>query len=181
VGGFRLVLSGLATAVAVLAYDRFHKGITWSPVVMGLCRAGLYAMGAFAVSASPPNAVGAAALLLLLYVVGLTHIARFETASSVGRLWPGAFLLLPLGAAAVARPSLPLAVVGVLFALWTARGILLAARGGRQIGRSVVSLIAGMALFDAMVALTMGNLEVATVAVVAWALTLGLQRWVPGT
>jgi 4-hydroxybenzoate polyprenyltransferase len=120
-------------------------------------------------------------LLLLLYVVGLTHIARFETASSVGRLWPAAFLFLPLVAAVTARPSVPLAVVGALFAVWTARGIVLAARGGRQIGRGVVSLIAGMALFDAMVALSMQNLEVGIAAVAAWALTLGLQRWISGT
>jgi 4-hydroxybenzoate polyprenyltransferase len=181
VGGWRLLAAGAATAVAIVAYDRFHKGIAWSPAVMGLCRAGLYAMGAFAVSAAPPDAVGVAALLLLLYVVGLTHIARFETASSVGRLWPAAFLFLPLVAAVTARPSVPLAVVGALFAVWTARGIVLAARGGRQIGRGVVSLIAGMALFDAMVALSMQNLEVGIAAVAAWALTLGLQRWISGT
>jgi 4-hydroxybenzoate polyprenyltransferase len=181
VGGFRLLAAGALTAVAVVAYDRFHKGVPWSPVVMGLCRAGLYAMGAFAVSASPPDAVGTASLLLLLYVVGLTHIARFETASSVGRLWPAALLLLPLAMVVTGKPTWSVAVAAALFAAWTARGILLAARGGRQIGRGVVSLIAGMALFDALVALTMQNLEVGIAAVIAWALTLGLQRWISGT
>jgi hypothetical protein len=181
VGGIRLLVAGAATAVAVIAYDRFHKGVAWSPVVMGLCRAGLYAMGAFAVSASPSDAVGAAALLLLIYVVGLTHIARFETKSSIGRLWPAAFLFFPLVAALATRPSLPLVAVGALFAVWTARGIVLAARGGRQIGRGVTSLIAGIALFDAMVALSMQNTAVGLAAVVAWALTLGLQRLVSGT
>jgi 4-hydroxybenzoate polyprenyltransferase len=122
-----------------------------------------------------------ASVLLLLYVVGLTHIARFETSSSVGRLWPAALLFLPLAVAAVTRPHLPLVVVGGLFAVWTARGIALAARGGRQIGRGVVSLIAGMALFDAMAALSMQNVEIGLAAVVAWALTLGLQRLVSGT
>jgi heme O synthase-like polyprenyltransferase len=180
VGGIRLFAAGTATVFAVVAYDRLHKGIAWSPVVMGLCRAGLYAMGAYAVSAAPPDAVGAAGLLLLLYVVGLTHIARFETASNVGRLWPAAFLFLPLVVAAT-RPTLPMIAVGALFAVWTVRGIVLAARGGRQIGRGVVSLIAGMALFDAMVALWLQNLEVGAAAVAAWALTLGLQRIVSGT
>jgi 4-hydroxybenzoate polyprenyltransferase len=181
VGGFRLAVAGVATSVAVVAYDRFHKGIAWSPVLMGLCRAGLYAMGAHAVSAAPPDAVTAAAFLLLLYVVGLTHIARFETASSVGRLWPAAFLFLPLVAAVATRPSPAMLAVGALFTVWTIRGIVLAARGGRQIGRGVVSLIAGMSLFDAMVALSMLHIEVGVTAVAAWALTLGLQRFVSGT
>jgi hypothetical protein len=179
-GGWLLPAAGAGTAVAVVAYDRFHKGIAWSPVVMGLCRAGLYALGAFAVTGRPPTAIAAAALLLLLYVVGLTHIARFETASSVGRLWPAAFLYLPI-TLALARPSPLTVATAVLFAGWTLRGIVLAARGGRQIGRGVVSLIAGIALVDAMVAAAAGNLGVAVVAVAAWALTLGLQRWVSGT
>jgi hypothetical protein len=181
VGGVRLAVAGAGTAAAVVLYDRFHKGIPWSPVLMGLCRAGLYAMGAYAVSAAPPDAVATAAVLLLLYVVGLTHIARFETASSVGRLWPAAFLFLPLVAFAALHPTPPVLVVGGLFGAWTARGIALAARGGRQIGRAVVSLIAGMALFDAMAALTMQNVAVAVVAVCAWVLTLLLQRFVSGT
>jgi 4-hydroxybenzoate polyprenyltransferase len=181
VGGVRLFVAGTLTVVAVVLYDRFHKGVAWSPFVMGLCRAGLYQMGAFAVSASPPDTVGVTAVLLLLYVVGLTHIARFETASSVGRLWPALFLFLPLELLLTTRPSLPLIAVGTLFAAWTARGIVLAARGGRNIGRGVVSLIAGMALFDAMVALSMQNVEIGLVAVAAWALTLGLQRLVSGT
>jgi hypothetical protein len=181
VGGVRLAAAGTGTAAAVVLYNRFHKGISWSPVLMGLCRAGLYTMGAYAVSAAPPDAVVAAAVLLLLYVVGLTHIARFETASSVGRLWPAAFLLLPLIVFVALRPTLPVLVVGGLFGAWTTRGIVLAARGGRQIGRGVVSLIAGMALFDAMAALTMQNVAVAVVAVCAWGLTLLLQRFVSGT
>lgn len=181
VGGVRLAVAGLATAAAIVVYDRFHKGLAWSPVVMGLCRAGLYAMGAYTVSASPPNAVGAAALLLLLYVVGLTHIARFETASSVGRLWPAVFLLLPLVVAVAVSPTPPVLVVGALFGAWTARGVVLAARGGRNIGRGVVSLIAGISLFDALVALMMQNVAVSALAVAAWALTLGLQRVVSGT
>jgi hypothetical protein len=181
VGGFRLAAAGTGTAAAVVLYDRFHKGFSWSPLLMGLCRAGLYAMGAYAVSAAPPDAVAAAAALLLLYVVGLTHIARFETASSVGRLWPAAFLFLPLVVFAALHPTPPVLVVGGLFGAWTARGIALAARGGREIGRGVVSLIAGMALFDAMAALTMQNVAVAVVAVCAWVLTLVLQRVVSGT
>jgi hypothetical protein len=180
VGGFRLALASTATAVAIVAYDRFHKGLTWSPLVMGVCRAGLYAMGAFAVVASPARIVELAALLLLLYVVGLTHIARFETASSVGRLWPSAFLFLPISLV-LARPTVPSAAAAVLFAAWTARGIALAARGGRSIGRGVVSLIAGISLFDALVAFSAGNLAVGAAAVAGWALTLGLQRWVSGT
>lgn len=181
VGAWRLVAAGAGTALAVVAYDRFHKGLAWSPVVMGLCRAGLYALGAFAVTSAPPPTVAIAALLLLLYVVGLTHIARFETASSVGRLWPLVFLFLPVGLAALTRPTVLSAASTALFAAWALRGVVLAARGGPQIGRGVVSLIAGIALFDALLAFSVDNAFVGALAVAAWALTLGLQRWISGT
>lgn len=180
-GGYSLVVAAGATALAVVAYDRFHKGVAWSPVMMGLCRAGLYTMGAFAVTSALSPAVAAAAALLLLYVVGLTHVARFETASSVGRLWPMMLLFLPVGLVALTQPTLLTATAAATFAAWTTRGVVLAARGGRHIGRGVVSLIAGIALFDALVAATAGSLVIASVAVACWALTLGLQRWISGT
>jgi 4-hydroxybenzoate polyprenyltransferase len=90
-------------------------------------------------------------------------------------------LFLPLVVAVAVRPNLPVLAAGALFGAWTLRGVVLAARGGRHIGRGVVSLIAGIALFDAMVALTMQNVAVGAAAVAAWGLTLGLQRVVSGT
>ena len=48
--GWSALLAGLATCAAVLVYNRWHKGHSWSPIVMGACRAGLYATAALSVS-----------------------------------------------------------------------------------------------------------------------------------
>jgi len=185
-------LAGLAIAVGVVAYDRFHKGVFWSPVVMGFCRAGLYAMGALAVVPFLESHVLLPALGLLLYVVGLTHVARFENASAVGRTWPTLFLFAPVAIvsihAGVARKPLEFVVtLGIVVAAqvaWTLRALVIALRGGKgAIPRAVVSLIAGISLVDAAV-ITLarpGEYGNIVAALAAFALTLFLQRWVRGT
>jgi 4-hydroxybenzoate polyprenyltransferase len=187
-----LVGTGLAVAVAVVIYDRWHKGVAWSPVVMGFCRAGLYVLGAFAVASRVELSVAIPALSLLLYVVGLTHVARFENASAVGRVWPTLFLLAPafvvgITADFTTEASDPIVILGVVLALhvgWTLRALRMALRGGRgAIPRSVVALIAGISLVDAtFVAATRGTgYGFVAMALAAFGLTLFLQRWVRGT
>jgi 4-hydroxybenzoate polyprenyltransferase len=188
--GARLVLAGLGVAAAVLVYDRFHKGVALSPVVMGLCRAGLYAMGALAVTPSFGREVALPAMTLLLYVVGLTYVARFENASAVGRIWPTLFVFAPALLVvlrvgwALEQPKLAAAVAVVLTAhvAWSLRSLRLALRGGKgAIPKAVVGLIAGISLVDsAFIALAGVSVGVAA-AVTAFGLTLLFQRWVRGT
>ena len=66
--GLGSLLAGLGTCAAVLIYNRWHKGHAWSPVVMGACRAGLYATAALAVSGTLGREAVLGALSLLLYV-----------------------------------------------------------------------------------------------------------------
>jgi 4-hydroxybenzoate polyprenyltransferase len=186
--GAELVGTGLAVAVFVLIYDRFHKGVAWSPVVMGLCRAGLYLLGAFAAGGAA-RPVLLPALSLLFYVVGLTHVARFENASAVGRAWPTAFVFAPAlvvlattdyGSASTLRLVL-LAMTLVVQVAWTLRALRLARAGGPAIGRSVVALIAGISLVDAAFIDSRGQGVAVVAALAAFGLTLRLQRWVRGT
>ncbi len=184
--GAPLVGAGLVTALAVLAYDRWHKGFGWSPVVMGVCRAGLYVIGALAVSATLDRGVLLAALTLLLYIVGLTHIARFENATALGRAWPTAFVFAPV-ALALSSPSvterggLVVLLLAAVSVLWSIRALVLAKSGGRNIGRAVVTLIAGISLLDALFAASRGVLGVTALALACTALTLLLQRRIRGT
>ena len=194
-GGMKLVAAGMLTALGVLVYDRWHKGIAWSPVVMGFCRACLYAIGAFAVSPKMGAALGPAALLLG-YVVGLTHVARFENASAVGRGWPMLLLFLPATFVAVGAmgayatfghaSGTSFALVGSVVALgvgWTFFAIRTALGGGKAIGRAVVALIAGISLVDAafIVFFAADALGALFAALAAFGLTLVFQRWVRGT
>jgi hypothetical protein len=181
-----LLLVGWLTASAVIAYDRWHKGLALSPVVMGLCRAGLYLMGAFAVSLQPDYGAYVAAFTLLLYVVGLTHIARFENASAVGRVWPTLFVFSPL-ALALTQPiarvhaGYPMLALATLSALWSLRSLGFARAGGRNIGRAVVTLIAGISLVDAVFAASRAGLLLAGLSVLCFGLTLLGQRAIRGT
>jgi hypothetical protein len=184
--GVALVVAGVATALAVYAYDRWHKGFAWSPVVMGLCRAGLYLVGALSVAGELEYGVVLAALTLLLYVVGLTHIARFENASALGRAWPTALVFVPV-ALALAQPIVRVhagrivLLLAAVSGLWSVRALFFARAGGRHIGRAVVSLIAGISLLDALFAATRSAYTVTALGLGCTALTLALQRRIRGT
>jgi 4-hydroxybenzoate polyprenyltransferase len=180
--------AGACTALLILFYDRFHKGFAWSPVVMGLCRAGLYALSALAFKDELEPGVTLAALLLLAYVVGLTHVARFETSSAIHRMWPALFVFGPIlsgafkarllspGELFVLVPLLLFAVGFVAHAIWLLR------RGGPARIRSAVGrLIAGIALLDALSLTVHGAPRLAGVSLVLFGATLLFQRRIRGT
>ncbi|HEX6764297.1 MAG TPA: UbiA family prenyltransferase [Polyangiaceae bacterium] len=188
--GASSIVAGLSIAAGVVVYDRWHKGVAWSPVVMGFCRAGLYALGALGAAPRFGHDVVLSASSLLLYVVGLTYVARFENASAVGRAWPTAFVFAPLAVLALnadfandrGERLAVLAAVVAAHVAWTLRALVIALRGGRgAIPRAVVALIAGISLVDAAFIALAGASTGVAAAVAAFALTLFLQRWVRGT
>ena len=183
--GFQATLAGLGTCAAVLVYNRWHKGHAWSPIVMGACRAGLYATAALAVSGKLGTVVVIGAGALWLYIVGLTHIARFETGKVIDRAWVSAFVLSPLVAAAPAVITQKSVLPALCFALllgWSLRSMSFALRGGKgQIPRAVVSLIAGASLVDALFISLHGTPFAVLAALAAFLLTLKWQRKIPGT
>lgn len=184
VEGFGLPLVTLATACFVWAYDRSHKGIAWSPLLMGACRAGLVFMGAFAATPSPSPQIGWVASALFAYVVGLTHVARFETGSTLDKSWVLAALAVPAVVHGwLANASwLSFAPWLAVHVAWTAVSLgRLRSTAPGKIGKSVVALIAGISLVDALFAGGAGHVGVAVFAVACFGLTLVLQRWVKGT
>jgi 4-hydroxybenzoate polyprenyltransferase len=73
-------------------------------------------------------------------------------------------------------------VLFVLFAIWVGVALwFLRRRQPGDVPRAVVSLIAGIALLDAVLIAAAGAPGVAWLAVAGFAVTLGLQRLVPGT
>jgi 4-hydroxybenzoate polyprenyltransferase len=180
---WRAVASGTALCAAIVVYDAFHKGNPLSPLIMGLCRVFVYFTAAFAVATALPAAVAYAAIALLCHLIGLTYIAKQEHLDRIGRLWPLAFLAVPVlyGISLATRAAavwLPLAIyAGVLAASLG----LLRRRARGDLPRAVVLLIAGMSLLDGVVLAGAGHLASCLIAVVAFALTLALQRWVSGT
>jgi 4-hydroxybenzoate polyprenyltransferase len=180
---WRAVAAGAALAGAIVLYDAHHKDNPLSPLVMGLCRVLVVVTAAFAVAAQLPAPVLLAAVALLCHLIGLTYLAKQEHLDRFGSLWPLAFLALPLLYGVVlaldAPPAwLPLALyAAVLGRAWSC----LRRRAPGDVPRAVVTLIAGMSVLDAVVLAGAGHGLAALFAVVAFALTLALQKWVSGT
>lgn len=121
----------LGLATAIVFYSFRHKGNPLGPFVMGVCRGLVYALAASAAGRGVTSSVLVGALFLLLYVAGLTQVAK---------------------------------------------------RIGQRAGLVVPILIAGISLLDAVLIVAAGgSVAWAAVAAAGFALTLALQRVVPGT
>jgi hypothetical protein len=181
--GLGPAFGGLGLGAAIVLYNRRHKDNPASPVLMGLCRVLVYVTAGLAVTDALPAPLWTGAVLLLCYLIGLTYIAKQETLGAVRNLWPLLFLGAPVAYALWAAPSgRQSLVLALLLVAWIALALwFLRRRRPGDVPRAVVSLIAGIALLDAVLIAAAGAAAVAWLAVAGFALTLLLQRYVPGT
>jgi hypothetical protein len=171
-------------AGAIVAYDLRHKGNPFAPIVMGACRALVYATVAAALTGSISLTVAVAGAALGVYVAGLTYAARQENLDTVGNLWPLILLAAPLavsigalthGANAIAIYLTPVACIAAALYLLARRPV------PGSVSRAVGLLIAGLSLCDAAILASIGAIEVALVAIAGFAATLLAQKYVAGT
>ena len=177
------VMGGLGLGATIVLYNRRHKDNPLSPVLMGLCRVLVYVTAGLAVVPDLPTSLWLGASLLLCYLIGLTYVAKQETLGEVRNLWPLLFLAVPaVYAIAGALESPTVAVLAAGFVLWVGVALwFLRRRRPGDVPRAVVSLIAGIALLDAVLIAEAGDEGIAWLAVLGFLLTLALQRTVPGT
>lgn len=182
-GGWHAVLSALALAASIVLYNAWHKANPLSPFVMGLCRMLVYITAGWTLTSEPSSALYFGAVALLCYLIGLTYTAKQENLGEVSNLWPLAFLAVPatFGAAtAVRNPLSWLSIVIVI--VWLCYALrFIQRRGPGDIPRAVVSMIAGIALVDAMFIAAAGPALWVLPALIAFGLTLFLQRYIAGT
>ncbi len=175
-------LAGIALAAAVVLYDWLHKRTVLSPVIMGLTRFFCYILAALAV-AKITGPVVFGALGLAAYIVGLTYAAKQEAYDRLDRAWPLVVLVIPLIYALTQAngntPALVIWVGLVVVALIALR--LLFRRNKGDVPKAVVTMIAGISLYDAVLIAGMGQGGLALLAVVGFAVTMALQRVVSGT
>lgn len=94
----------LALVAGVLVYNRWHKGVVWAPVVMGLCRALLPIMGAalggesiLKTLTNPWELYLLAAATLWAHTFVLTWVARHEATDGTPPAWTAwALYVVPL-------------------------------------------------------------------------------------
>jgi len=151
-GGTREGALGVVLALCVLLYEAIHKAITFSPMLMGACRFSVYAIGA---SSGAQGVTGWAiwcGLALAIYVVGLSFLARVESARGTIRYWPALLLATPIVLALLMNvgphrePALWLSLV---LGLWIVRCLRRTFwTSSVNIGRTVSGLLAGIVLVD---------------------------------
>ena len=182
-GAWRAAAAGVALGGLIVYYDWDHKENTWGPLVMGLCRVMVYVAAGAAVALALPPRLWIGALAMLCFLIGLTYASKQEGFGRVGNLWPLALLAVPFAVAApAALTDAHTAALFVLFLIATLWAVsLLVRRTGRQIGRAIAILIAGISLLDAMLIAGAGAPAVAWIAALGFPLTLAGQRWVSGT
>ena len=177
------LIGALSTVTLIVIYDRFHKGNPLAPVLMGMCRVGLYVTAALTVAPVLPTPVLVGGAVLLLYVLGLTYAAAHEHTHALVRLGP----LVGLGGPAVVTYSLLWGpwlakCTLVAFALWVLRALrLVRMRTPHAIRTGIVALIAGISLVDALLIANAGQPQLVPMALIAFVATLGFQRFVSGT
>ena len=182
-------LCALGLVGGILWYDWLHKRITWSPLIMGLCRFFLYLLAGATAVGSIKLPVIFGALALCSYIVGLSNIARREATGGRVNSWPAWLLALPLllaiasaclqGGAEVAWNRLIFSVC--LYALWIVRSLLFTFKSIMpQYGRTVSGLLAGIVLLDFLLA---ANQEIQTgmLFFLLFGLALLFQRCIPAT
>ena len=180
---FATSILSVALVICIVIYNRWHKDNPYSPVTMGCCRALVIICAGFCASTSPFVFLYIAAVLSLAYIVGLTYVAKQENIGQVKNQWPllllGAPILFGLWASTNDTQVL---LPTVLLAIWCIYCVyLIKRRNSGVIPRAVVSMIAGIALADAIFIASVSSLTIAAIACLAFGVTLMLQRVIAGT
>lgn len=176
------LISGVTLGAFIVLYDAWHKKNPFSPVVMGLCRAALYVAAGLGAGGVLSRTLLVGAAVLGAYVVGLTFVARQENRKSFRA---GATLTLLLSPALLALFGTLGVVAWVLLALlvgWAATAVApLFSEASPNVPRSVVRLIAGISLVDALMTAAYGAPLLAPLNVLGFGATLFFQRYIRGT
>lgn len=182
-------LCALGLVASILLYDWLHKRTVWSPMLMGLCRLFLYLLAAATTTEPLGLTVVLCAFALWAYIVGLSNIARREATGGRVNSWPCWLLGLPL-ALAFALPYCDgdadvlwrgVVAAAALYALWTVRSLLFTFKSMMpQHGRTVSGLLAGIVLFDFLLAANQ-NMQMGVVFFGLFGLAVLFQRYIPAT
>lgn len=180
--GAGATLAAILLAISVVLYDWLHKRTALSPLIMGATRLFSYLVAGLAMSHLSGSLV-LGALGLFAYIIGLTYAAKQEAYDRIGAAWPLAALAIPLLYALWATSWDPLALL-----IWLALvGVVLFAlsrlfrRQPGDVPTAVVTMIAGISLYDATLIAGLGHSLLALLCVAAFGLTLYLQRVASGT
>lgn len=181
--GWGTVVLSLLLLGCIVVYDAIHKLVAFSPLIMAGCRFLLLLAAASSGAEGVTGMAVWAALALAGWIVGLSYVARRESAQGTIAWWPLGALALPVGLSGLVNDGdlrwrgLVLSAGLVAWALWCLKSAWRVEH--RNLGRTVSGLLAGICLVDWLAAPTLGwgGLVFAGLFVLA----LATQRYVPAT
>lgn len=175
---------GLLLIAAILLYDAVHKAFTLSPVLMGVCRLLLVLMAASASRLGITGLTIWSGLVLALYVIGLSYIARHESLPGTIRYWPCIFLAAPVVLATVVDRGdwkMQGRILAAMLIVWSLQALRFTYWSReKNLARTVTGLLAGIVLVD-LLAVGAATPQVAVLFGALFAITVLAQRLVPAT
>jgi hypothetical protein len=182
--GLTVLLWAAALCVCILLYNAVHKWAPIAPVLMGMCRLGVYLMAASAAQRGVSGEVIWKGLALAAYIVGLSCLARKESSRVRINFWPSLLLATPVVFAGLIDngPSwMPAVVYSLVVAAWSTWALSRSlGQAEPNVGYTVSRLLAGIVLVDLLAVASSSEPWIACFAV--WfALALLLQRFIPAT
>jgi 4-hydroxybenzoate polyprenyltransferase len=150
---------GLTLVLCIVVYDAFHKLITFSPVLMGICRFLVYLVAAAAGVHGVTGWAVWCGLALAAYVVGLSALARGESSGAQAPHWPVFLLGLPILLALFINDSFYFQgalLRSAVLALWILHCLRATFRPRNvNVGRTVSRLLAGIVIVDWLATMNM--------------------------
>lgn len=177
-------IMGLALAGCIVLYDAIHKRVAFAPVLMGLCRFVLYLAAVSSVATGWNARAICCSLAIFAYIIGLSYVARRESAPGPLRYWPVLLLATPVVVALVFHRATHLEsalLLSAVFALWTIKSLRYTLwTQERNIGKTVSALLAGIVLVDWLAAANAPR-DYGVAFIVLFLSALLFQRYVPAT
>jgi 4-hydroxybenzoate polyprenyltransferase len=174
---------GVALVSFIVLYDALHKLVTFSPLLMGACRFLVYPTAA-SVGANVTGWSVWCGLALASYIIGLSYLARRESARGPVQNWPLIFLPAPIALALfmnVGDYRQSAALISLVLGLWVLRSLRTYLWSlDRQIGRTVSGLLAGIVFVD-WLAMADAPRNFGLVFLGLFGLAILFQRFVPAT
>ncbi|MFT4924969.1 MAG: hypothetical protein ACI8WB_001059 [Phenylobacterium sp.] len=176
------LFAGLSLALTIIAYNAWHKRFAHSAFIMGACRLGVYLIGALLLAELTVK-VTLAGLSLLLYIAGLTYLARHEHLNRVTRLWPLLLLFSPvLVAACSGYGSWYFWLFLVGFMAWVISRLRLVLGAGQpNVKACIGGLLAAIPLLDGLMLASVQAVLPSLLCLAVFLLIPRLHRWVSGT
>ena len=175
---------GVLLALSILVYDAIHKAITFSPVLMGICRCFVYLIAASTAALGITGWAIWCGLATGVYVVGLSFIARRESVRGPVPRWPTALLAAPVTLAVLMNVGdfrKPALLLSLVLGMWVLRCLRRTFwTNAPNVPLTVSGLLAGIVFVDWLaVADAPHRMGLAFMALFAGALVF--QRFAPAT